>query len=56
MREKAVCTDHIVINSYSGVSGAGKKSDLERKKEIAEYIRLFLRGGFKWKKIMKEKI
>lgn len=35
---------------------SGKKSDLERKKEIAEYIRLFLRGGFKWKKIMKEKI
>ena len=28
MREKAVATDHIVIDSYSGVSGAGKKSDL----------------------------
>ena len=28
MREKAVSTEHIVINSYSGVSGAGKKSDL----------------------------
>ena len=28
MRERAVLTDHIVIDSYSGVSGAGKKSDL----------------------------
>lgn len=28
MRENAVGRDHIVIDSYSGVSGAGKKSDL----------------------------
>lgn len=28
MREKAVQLEHIVIDSYSGVSGAGKKSDL----------------------------
>ena len=34
----------------------GNDEALERKKELAEYIRLFLRGGFKWKKIMKEKI
>ena len=34
----------------------GDSNDLERKKEIAEYIRIFLRGGFKWKKIWKEKI
>ena len=34
----------------------GNQENLERKKEIAEYIRLFLRGGNKWKKIYKEKI
>lgn len=34
----------------------GNQKSLEKKKEIAEYIRLFLRGGYKWKKIMKEKI
>ena len=34
----------------------GDNKELDRKKEIAEYIRLFLRGGFKWKKIWKEKI
>lgn len=28
MRERAVGTEHIVIDSYSGVSGAGKKGDL----------------------------
>ena len=28
MRERAVGLEHIVIDSYSGVSGAGKKSDL----------------------------
>lgn len=39
---------HVVFN--------GKEENLERKKEIAEYIRLFLRGGLKWKKIWKDKI
>lgn len=34
----------------------GNEIEDERKKEIAEYIRLFLRGGYKWKKIWKEKI
>lgn len=34
----------------------GDNKELDRKKEIAEYIRLFLRGGYKWKKIWKEKI
>jgi len=34
----------------------GNKENLERKKEIAEYIRIFLRGGYKWRKIWKEKI
>lgn len=34
----------------------GSLDEIERKKEIAEYIRLFLRGGYKWKKIWKEKI
>ena len=34
----------------------GNLKDLERKKEIAEYIRLFLKGGLKWKKIYKEQI
>ena len=34
----------------------GKKEEQERRKEIAEYIRLFLRGGLKWKNIWKEKI
>ena len=32
----------------------GDLHKLDRKKEIAEYIRLFLRGGFKWKKTWKE--
>ena len=34
----------------------GDINNLERKKEIAEYIRIFLRGGLKWKKTWKEKI
>ena len=34
----------------------GNLHELERKKEIAEYIRLFLKGGSKWKKNKKEKI
>ena len=34
----------------------GDMNNNERKKEIAEYIRLFLRGGYKWKRIWKEKI
>ena len=34
----------------------GNEENLERKKEIAEYIRLFLRGDNKWKKNYKEKI
>lgn len=34
----------------------GNEIDDDRKKEIAEYIRLFLRGGYKWKKMWKEKI
>ena len=34
----------------------GSLEDLERKKEIAEYIRIFLRGGYKWRKTWKEKI
>lgn len=34
----------------------GGMENLERKKEIAEYIRLFLRGGYKWKKTWKETI
>jgi len=28
LREGAVCLEHIVIDSYSGVSGAGKKADM----------------------------
>ena len=32
----------------------GNKDNLDRKKEIAEYIRLYLKGGLKWKKIWKE--
>ena len=34
----------------------GDNKNIERKKIIAEYIRLFLRGGNKWKTIYKEKI
>lgn len=34
----------------------GSKNDLERKKFLAEYIRIFLRGGYKWRKTWKEKI
>ena len=34
----------------------GDNKDMSRKKEIAEYIRLFLRGGRTWKQIWKEKI
>jgi len=34
----------------------GDSNNLERKKEIAEYIRIFLRGGLTWKKTWKEKI
>lgn len=32
----------------------GNNNNLERKKEIAEYIRIYLRGGLKWKKTWKE--
>ena len=34
----------------------GSLNNIERKKEISEYIRLFLRGGRKWKMNYKEKI
>lgn len=34
----------------------GSNDNLDRKKELALYIRLFLRGGYKWKTIWKEKI
>lgn len=34
----------------------GDSSNLARKKEIAEYIRIYLRGGLTWKKIWKKKI
>lgn len=34
----------------------GNEIDDDRKKEIAEYIRLFLRGGRKWKMIKNDKI
>ncbi|MBQ8892079.1 MAG: alpha/beta fold hydrolase [Bacilli bacterium] len=34
----------------------GNTDNIERKKEIAEYIRLFLRGGKSWRKTWKEKI
>ena len=34
----------------------GEDENIERKKEIAEYIRLFLKGGYKWRKTWKEKI
>ncbi len=34
----------------------GNLNNLDRKKEIAEYIRIFLRGGLKWKTNYKEKI
>ena len=44
------------LNEERHVVFEGNSSSLERKKEIAEYIRLFLRGGYKWKKILKEKI
>ena len=40
--------EHIILS--------GNSLELERKKEISEYIRLFLRGGKKWKKNKKEKI
>lgn len=32
----------------------GNKNNIERKKIIAEYIRIYLRGGLKWKKTWKE--
>ena len=32
----------------------GNNKEIDRKKEIAEYIRIYLRGGLKWKKIWKE--
>lgn len=34
----------------------GEDENTERKKEIAEYIRLFLKGGYKWRMTWKEKI
>lgn len=34
----------------------GEDENIERKKEIAEYIRLFLKGGYKWRMTWKEKI
>lgn len=34
----------------------GCQDNIERKKELAEYVRLFLRGGYKWRKTWKEKI
>ena len=34
----------------------GTKENEVRKEEIANYIKMFLRGGSKWKKIWKEKI
>lgn len=34
----------------------GTNENKERKQQIAEYIRLFLRGGYKWKKTWKERI
>lgn len=34
----------------------GDNKEMDRKKEIAEYIRIYLRGGLKWKKTWKEKI
>ena len=34
----------------------GEDENAERKKEIAEYIRLFLKGGYKWRMTWKEKI
>lgn len=34
----------------------GNELELARKKEVAEYIRLFLRGGYTWHKTWKEKI
>ena len=40
--------EHIIVS--------GNSLELERKKEISEYIKLFLRGGKKWKKNKKEKI
>ena len=40
--------EHIILS--------GNSLELERKKEISEYIKLFLRGGKKWKKNKKEKI
>ena len=44
-----------LINERHGVF-YGNLNKLDRKKEIAEYIRIFLRGGLKWRKIWKEKI
>ena len=32
----------------------GNKDNLDRKKVIAEYIRIYLKGGLKWKKTWKE--
>ena len=40
--------EHIILS--------GNSLELERKKEISEYIKLFLRGGKKWKMNKKEKI
>ncbi len=34
----------------------GDNKDIDRKKEMAEYIRIYLRGGLRWKKTWKEKI
>ena len=34
----------------------GEDENIERKNEIAEYIRLFLKGGYKWRMTWKEKI
>ena len=34
----------------------GSLKDIERKEILSEYVRLFLIGGLKWKKIWKEKI
>ena len=34
----------------------GNLNNLDRKKELAEYIRIFLRGGLKWKKNYKKTI
>lgn len=44
------------LNGERHVVFDGNRENIERKKEIAEYIRLFLRGDYKWKRIYKEKI